>query len=155
MNKLLLICCWLFAVIPFQASGATVDYEGNYSLIIPAGKDPRVAALEKKLGRRMTIREKIIFKAAARKLNRKEADPEAARKNGVISLMAGIGSFVFLATSATAPLTPFLALIAIVFGLISLHGKKTKNTPAVAGLALGSGYVILVFIALATLKIIL
>lgn len=107
---------------------------------------------ERKPGRRLTLREKIAVRFISGKRTRKKADPESARRTGITAMMAGIGSILFLLLRATAPLTPFMALTAVIFGAISLHQKKEKNTPAVIGLVLGSGYIIILLLAIAALN---
>lgn len=157
MHRLLLS---LFTLVALQTSAAAAMpvNTGSVPVIHPVKARPfYFTMLEQKLGRPLKWKERIAVKWAVnrqlKQAKKHKMTPESAHRLGVTSLMCGAGSFLFLFIPGLNMITPVLALVAIIFGGISLSNKSKKNPEAVWGIVLGSVFLILMLIAIATLTI--
>jgi len=104
--------------------------------------------IEKIIGKKLSIKEKIIFRLLQKRMTKRIGDTELAKRKklGIISLICGICSLVFVFIPGVAIITPGLAIAAIILGILSLKGNT--NVPGIIGMSLGITYLIILTIAI-------
>lgn len=137
------------AVGPVPASSLVHEYATtqNSNAMRPNIGEPKKLTLAKILGRKPSLKERVVFWLAKRKLfGKKMADPDKKTNFGLISLisgLAGVGMFILMSTGVVMfgglgvfSLGAGLFISAIVFGILSLRGKKT-DAKGIIGIILG------------------
>jgi len=101
-------------------------------------------------GKRMSVKEKIAFAIIKAKLKKQLRD-EGGYKTDMsrLSLMCGISAFVIAIIPIVGVLSFFIAIAAIVFGIIGLR-RKSGNARSIIGIVLGSLFLIAVIAIIAS-----
>ncbi len=100
-------------------------------------------------GKRLSLKQKIALTILKSKLKRQQAADQKSNL-GLLSLIFGGSAFIIAFVPGIGILSLGLAIAAIVLGIIGLNRKK-GDTKSIIGLVLGSAFLFLIVIAIATL----
>lgn len=110
----------------------------------------RVHEIEKLTARKMSLREKLgwfMLKKQLRKNPGAAIDIEKSKKLGRLALIFGISTWALALIPVISVLSPFLAVAAIICGILSLNGNN--NTQGLIGLLLGSIFLLIIILVIA------
>jgi len=141
-----------------SATGSNMIPDPKNTIIPFAGMDKRIASLsvkdiQKLIGRKLTLKERISFLILKQKLKHK---PKESLNEGDISLIFGIAGLVFLALALL--LTPYFMIASItsaIVAIVSGHrlrkkdpgNKKAKTAKLLGWITLGlivAGFIIII-----------
>jgi hypothetical protein len=118
---------------------------------IPLIKSMKAGDLEKVTGKKLNLWQKVKFEAAKRvmmiRMKEKGEMTEKQRRQSIVSMILGICSLVFLFLPGIAILSIPAAILAVIFGIMSLKGNS--NAKGIVGIVTGGLVLLLLLVVLA------
>ena len=122
----IIFCSLLFTSLP---AGSNMVPDSTHTVIPFADKYKKIASLsvkdiQKLIGRKLTLKEKISFSILKQKLRHK---PKDSMNAGDISLILGIASLAFIALYFFLPFSLILAIASGIVAIITGHRARKKD----------------------------
>lgn len=100
-------------------------------------------------GKRLSLKQKLALVILKSRLKRQQVDSKESNL-GLLSLIFGAGAFVIAFVPVLGILSFGFAIAAIILGILGLNRKK-GDTKSIIGLVLGSAFLLLIVVAIATI----